>query len=169
MEKKTMDALRAMLCGEIEDIAKKGNLTHESLDILKDLIETEKNLGKIEHFDKEKEESQALMLPGYSQRKYYIDADYQPGQMSYAGPMSYAGGQNSYGMGGNSYGGRMVYDIDRNSYMYMAPQYDQPMARGYSRTGSKTEMVEELKQMMNETSDQTVKTAIQDAIAKMNK
>jgi hypothetical protein len=30
-------------------------------------------------------------------------------------------------------------------------------------------MVEELKTMMNETSDQTVKTAIQDAIAKMNK
>ena len=90
--------------------------------------------------------------------------------MSYAGPMSYTGGQNSYGMGGgNSYGGRMVYDIDRNSYMYMSPQYDHSMARGYSRTGSKTEMIEELKQMMNETSDQTVKTAIQDAIAKMNK
>ena len=34
MEKKTIDALRAMLCGEIEGIAKKGNLTHESLDIL---------------------------------------------------------------------------------------------------------------------------------------
>ena len=163
MEKKTMDALRAMLCGEIEDIAKKGNLTHESLDILKDLIETEKNLGKIEHFDKEKEESQTLMIPGYSQRKYYIDADYQPGQMSYAGP------QSSYNMGGNSYGGRMVYDVDRNSYMYMTPQYDHSMARGYSRTGSKAEMVEELKTMMNETTDQTVKTAIQDAIAKMNK
>lgn len=162
MEKKTMDALRAMLCGEIEEIAKKGNLTHESLDILKDLIETEKNLGKIEHFDKEKEESQALMIPGYSQRKYYIDADYQPGHMSYAGPT------NSYGYG-NSYGGRTVYDVDRNSYMYMSPQYDHSMARGYSRTGSKAEMIEELKQMMNETSDQTVKTAIQDAIAKMNK
>jgi len=159
MEKKTTDALRAMLCGEIEEIAKKGNLTRESLDILKDLIETEKNLGKIEHYDKEKEESQALMLPGYSQRKYYIDADYQPG-----GHMSYAGPTNSYG-----YGGRTVYDVDRNSYMYMSPQYDHSMARGYSRTGSKAEMVEELKQMMNETSDQTVKTAIQDAIAKMNK
>lgn len=158
MEKKTMDALRAMLCGEIEDISKKGNLTRESLDILKDLIETEKNLGKIEHYDKEKEESTALAMPGYSQRKYYIDADYQPGHMSYAGPT------NSYG-----YGGRTVYDVDRNSYMYMAPQYDHSMARGYSRTGSKMEMVEELKQMMNETSDQTVKTAIQDAIAKMNK
>ena len=60
MDKKTMDSLRAMLCEEIESIAKKGNLTHESLDILKDLIETEKNLGKIEHYDKEKEESMAL-------------------------------------------------------------------------------------------------------------
>ena len=99
------------------------------------------------------------MIPGYSQRKYYIDADYQPG-----GHMSYAGPTNSYG-----YGGRTVYDVDRNSYMYMAPQYDHSMMRGYSRTGSKAEMVEELKQMMNETSDQTVKTAIQDAIAKMNK
>lgn len=158
MEKKTMDALRAMLCGEIEDISKKGNLTRESLDILKDLIETEKNLGKIEHYDKEKEESTALAMPGYSQRKYYIDADYQPGHMSYAGPT------NSYG-----YGGRTVYDVDRNSYMYMTPQYDHSMTRGYSRTGSKMEMIEELKEMMNETSDQTVKTAIQDAIAKMNK
>ena len=156
MEKKTVDSLRAMLCGEIEDIAKKGNLTRESLDILKDLIETEKNLGKIEHYDKEKEESQALMLPGYSQRKYYIDADYQPGHMSYAGPT-------------NPYGSRMVYDIDRNSYMYMSPQYDHSMARGYSRTGSKAEMIEELKQMMNETSDQTIKTTIQEAITKMNK
>ena len=65
--------------------------------------------------------------------------------------------------------GSWSYTTDRNSYMYMSPQYDQPMMRGYSRTGSKAEMMEELKQMMNETSDQTVKTAIQDAIAKMNK
>ena len=35
--------------------------------------------------------------------------------------------------------------------------------------GSKTEMVEELKHMMNETSDTTVKNAISDVIAKMNK
>ena len=49
MEKKVMDTLHAMLCGEIEDIAKKGTLSHESLDVLKDLVETEKNLQKIIH------------------------------------------------------------------------------------------------------------------------
>jgi len=158
MDKKTMESLRAMLCEEIESIAKKGNLTHESLDILKDLIETEKNLGKIEHYDKEKEDSNALALPGYSQRKYYIDADYDP-RMGH-----------SYAMDGSfARGGRAVYDIDRNSYMYMSPQYDASFARGYSRTGSKAEMIEELQKMMGETSDETIKKVIQEAITKMNK
>ena len=74
-----------------------------------------------------------------------------------------------YDMGGS-------YADGGNSYMYYDPRYDQPMysmARGgrggYSRTDSKSEMVEELKGMMQETSDQTVKTAIQEAITKLNK
>ena len=40
MEKKTMDTLRTMICGELDDIAKEGKLSHESLDILKDLLES---------------------------------------------------------------------------------------------------------------------------------
>ena len=170
MEKKTMESLRAMLCKEIEDIAQKGNLTHESLDILKDLIETEKNIGKIEHYDNEKEMKEGLVPydAGYSQRKYFIDADYQPGMNSYArGGM----GRNSYGMDG-----RMVYDVDTgNSYAYYdpmrLPMY--PMARGgnygYARTGSKEEMLSELKEMMNEATDEKVRAALQEAITKMQK
>lgn len=171
MEKKTMESLRAMLCKEIEDIAQKGNLTHESLDILKDLIETEKNIGKIEHYDNEKEMKEGLIPydTGYSQRKYFIDADYQPGMNSYArGGMS----RNSYGMGG-----RMVYDVDTgNSYMYYDPRYENSMysmARGgnygYARTSSKEEMMTELKEMMNNASDEKVRAALQEAITKMSK
>ena len=189
MEKKTIDTLRAMLCGEIEDIAKKGSLSHETLDILKDLLESEKNLAKIEKYDEEKKEKEEMMrmggsMPmdmGYSQRKFYIDADYQPGAMTYTrGGQSYMDG-NSYARGGNSMA-RGMYDMGGsyadggNSYMYYDPRYEQPMysmARGgrggYSRTDSKSEMVEELKGMMQETSDQTVKTAIQEAITKLNK
>ena len=170
MEKKTMESLRAMLCKEIEDIAQKGNLTHESLDILKDLIETEKNIGKIEHYDNEKEMMEGLVPydAGYSQRKYFIDADYQPGMNSYArGGM----GRNSYGMDG-----RVVYDVDTgNSYTYYDPMR-LPMysiARGgnygYARTSSKEEMVTELKEMMNNASDEKVRAALQEAITKMNK
>ena len=170
MEKKTMDTLRTMICGELDDIAKKGTLSHETLDILKDLLESAKNLEKIDKYQKEKEEGEMV---GYSQRKYYIDADYQPGM----GGNSYArGGRTMYDMG-NSYGypmgrgyeGGRSY-MDGNSYMY-DPRYDMPMysmARGYSRT-SKAEMVEELQKMMGEASDETVTKAIQEAINKMNK
>ena len=168
MEKKTMDTLRTMICGELDDIAKKGIVTHENLDILKDLLESAKNLEKIEKYQKEKE-----MDMGYSQRKYYIDADYDPYR-----PM------NSYARGGqgNSYGYSMgrVYDggsyANGNSYMYN-PGYD-PMsmysmargnsyARGYSRHGDKQEMINELQEMMNETQDMKVKEAIQKALNEM--
>ena len=185
MEKKTIDTLRVMLCGEIEDIAKKGSLSHETLDILKDLLESEKNLAKIEKYDEEKKEKEMMQMGGmdmgYSQRKFYIDADYQPYGNSYArGRSMYDmarggnGGGNSYGYGMYDIGGS--YADGGNSYMYYDPRYDQPMysmARGgrggYSRTDSKSEMVEELKGMMQETTDQTVKTAIQEAITKLNK
>ena len=186
MEKKTMDTLRMMVCGELDDIAKKGSLSHESLDVMKDLLQSEHYLNKIEKCQEEKEKEQSMggsmpMDMGYSQRKYYIDADYQPGAMSYPrGGQSYMDG-NSYARGGNSMA-RGMYDMGGsyadggNSYMYYDPRYEQPMysmARGgrggYSGTDSKAEMVEELKGMMKETSDQTVKTAIQEAITKLNK
>ena len=64
MEKKTMDTLRAMICGELEDIAKKGVLSHEALDITKDLLDAYKNIEKIEKYTKEKESEWDM---GYSQ------------------------------------------------------------------------------------------------------
>ena len=162
MERKTIDTLRTMVCGELEDIAKKGSLSHESLDVMKDLLQSEHYLDKIEEKAKELEEM-GYMDRGYSQRKYYIDADYDP----YKGH-SYNRGRD---MDRYSYGYSMnrPYD-DGNSYMYYDPRYDQPMypmMRGYAKTGSKSEMVEELHKMMNETTDETVKKAIQDAVSKI--
>lgn len=170
MEKKTMDTLRTMICGELEDIAKKGIVSHENLDILKDLLESAKNLEKIEKYQKEKEEKEIGMGmdTGYSQRKYYIDADYDP----YMPVNSYArGGRGNYDMG-RSYGPGANYDM--NSYRYYGPEYNQGWSmarggRGYSMTNSKMDMVGELSQMMNETQDETVKKAISEAITKMNK
>ena len=189
MEKKTIDTLRVMLCGEIEDIAKQGTLSHETLDILKDLVETEKNLGKIERYDEEKKEKEEMKMMGgmnmdngYSQRKYYIDADYDPRANSYAqGGNSYARGGNSYargGQGGNSYYGPMypMYDIggsymDGNSYnMNYGQGYGMPMyGRGYARTSSKEEMAMELKELLNEAKDEATRKAISEAIAKLEK
>lgn len=163
MEKKTIDTLRTMICGELEDIAKKGIVSHENLDILKDLLESAKNLEKIEKYQGEKEEKQ--MERGYSQRKYYIDADYDP-----YGPV------NSYGRGamdGNSYGYSMGRTYDGGSYGYGAPMY--PMTgrnsymRGYSRHGDKQEMMMELQEMMDETQDSKVREAIQKVMNEMGK
>lgn len=153
MEKKTMDTLRAMLCGELEDIVKKGTLTHETLDMVKDLLDSMKNLEKIDKYQKEKEKEE--WEQGYSQRKYYIDADYNPySHNSYRGPMNYG---MSYARGGQSY-------MDGNSYMY--PMYEHPM---YSRTSSAQEIAHELKGLMQETTDPAVKSAISEVITKVSK
>lgn len=187
MEKKTIDTLRVMLCGEIEDIAKQGTLSHETLDILKDLVETEKNLGKIERYDEEKKEKEEMKMmggmsmdSGYSQRKYYIDADYDPRANSYAqGGNSYARGGNSYargGQGGNSYYGPMypTYDMggsymDGNSYNMNYPMPMYARGRGYARTSSKEEMVMELKELLGEARDEATKAIISETIGKLEK
>ena len=156
MEKKTMEALRTMVCGELDDIAKKGILSHEDLDILKDLLESAKNLEKIEKYQSEKEEKHMDMDRGYSQRKYYIDADYNP----YRPSNSYAprGGRPIYDMG-RSYDSGADY-MDGNSYIYYEPPYPK---RGYSMA-SKPEMITELTKMMAETTDESVRKAITEAI-----
>lgn len=171
MEKKTMETLRNMLCGEIEDIAKKGNIgTHETLDILKDLVETEKNLAKIEHYAKE-DAHMDMEEKGYSQRKYFIDADYNPyGQNSYRGYDMYT--DMGYAQRGPGRMGNGSYAMGENSYMYYDPRYEQsygyqmPMPP-YSRAGASEDVMKELKSMMNETSDPQVKAAIQEAVTKI--
>lgn len=168
MEKKTIDTLRVMLCGEIEDIAKQGTLSHETLDVLKDLVETEKNLWKIEKYDREKKEKEMeamntgmgmRMDDGYSQRKYFIDADYDPRM-------------NSYARGGNSY--RSMYDMggsymDGNSYNMNYPMPMYMRGRGYARTSSKEEMVMELKELLGEARDEATKAVISETIGKLEK
>lgn len=190
MEKKTIDTLRVMLCGEIEDIAKQGTLSHETLDILKDLVETEKNLVKIEKYDEEKKEKEEMMKMGemsmdggYSQRKFYIDADYQPyGQTYIRGGQSYMD-RNSYARGRDDnlrmrsnysmYDDSSPYTDGGNSYMYYDPRYEQmpmySMARGYSRTNNQQETIKELQELMNGTQDPKIKDAIQKTINEMNK
>lgn len=158
MEKKTVEALRVMICGELDDVAKQGSLTHESLDIVKDLLESLKNLHKIEKMEDEKEGREMM---GYSQRsmgRYYVDGTYGDGR-SYARNQYERMDGNSYAQGGNS------------NYGYY-PMYDYPMysgRRGYSYDGEKHEVIEKLHEMMNETTDEKVRNLISETINKMNK
>lgn len=53
MEKKTLDVLHMMICEELDEIAKNGITSHEVLDIMKDLLESEKNIKKIKKYMEE--------------------------------------------------------------------------------------------------------------------
>jgi hypothetical protein len=87
---------------------------------------------------------------------------------------SYARGGQPYG-NGNSYVHGGSYMDGGNSYMYYDPRYENSMysmargGRGYSMTGSKEEVMEELQKMMGETHDEKVRLALTEAIGKMNK
>ena len=172
MEKKTMDTLRTMICGELEDIAKNGIKSHENLDVLKDLLDSVKNLEKIEKYQHEKEEREKEMNfdmdGGYSQRKYYIDADYNP----YMPPNAYARGGRSYGMNNYTRDINMSYMGDNSYNRYYDPMYTQSsyaiQGGRYSGAGS-SEAITELTKMMAEAPDEATKKVIADAITKLNK
>ena len=144
MERKTMDELRTMLCRELDEIAQKGTLSHESLDIVKDLTSSIKNLYRIEEYESS------------------IDGMYIQRGPIYTRGNSYRG--NSYGYSyddGMSYGG---------NYRFYDPYMTFPMyARtgGYSRTEDKEKMLHQLKQMMNEASDEHIRSALSETIGKI--
>lgn len=157
MDKKTMDTLRSMICGELDDIAKKGISNHETLDILKDLLESAKNIEKIEKYKREKEEKESGDM-GYSQRsmgRYYVDGTYDRGN-------SY----RNYDMDNNSYRGYpSMYDSGNSYMMYREPMPNYSM--GYSGATDKEELRKELEKMMIGATDEKVRTTISDIMNKI--
>lgn len=165
MDKKQMDTLRTMLCGELEDITKKGISDHETLDVLKDLLDATKNTYKIEKYKKEleeKEKENAFGDMGYSQRsmgRYYVDGEYDRGN-SWRGGMdnSYRGGYGGYDMGNSYRGYPTMYDMG-SSYRYDAP------VMGYS--GARDDLKNELRKMMAESTDEKTRATLSEVMNKV--
>ena len=67
MSKKAMYELRNMLCEELDELARKGDLGAGDLDIAHKLTDTIKNIDKIEMLEDD----------GYSQRRYSRDGDWE--------------------------------------------------------------------------------------------
>lgn len=67
MSKKAMYELRNMLCEELDELARKGDLGAGDLEIAHKLTDTIKNIDKIE----------MLEDGGYSQRRYSRDGDWE--------------------------------------------------------------------------------------------
>ncbi len=71
MSKKAMYELRNMLCDELDELARKGELGAGDLDIAHKLTDTIKNIDKIEML----EDSDYSRDGDYSQRRYSRDGD----------------------------------------------------------------------------------------------
>lgn len=159
--------LQNMLCRELEGIAKRKEIdTPATLDVLKNLTGSLKNLMKIDKLEMEKEDPMEMgMYSRRSRGNYYVEGMYEPwDEYSYAqggrGGNSNARGGGNSNRGGNSY----MYDMG-NSYMY--PMYSR--GGGYSQHGNEQEEIkQELQKLMNNTSDEQIKKSISEMINKMN-
>lgn len=153
--KDCLENLRVMLFRELDEIAREGRLTHESLDIVKDLTSSIKNIYKIDMLEAGQEYVDNMDMEmsrgdGYSQRR--------------GGGRYSMNSYNSYENGGGRGG------MSRNSYRYYDPYMNDNREwsnRGYSRASSKEEMIEELTEMMHEIQDEKTKNAIAECIEKV--
>lgn len=122
MGMKSMYELRDMLCKELDELIRKGELGAGDLDIAHKLTDTIKNIDKIEMLEDD----------GYSQRRYSRDDDWE------------ADTRGTYGKG--------------SSYARRGTHY----VRGhYSRDGAREDMKRQLREMLDDADDDTIRKAIQ--------
>ena len=165
MGMKAMNQLKEMLCDELEKLTKKGELSAGSLDAVHKLTDTIKNIDKIMMMEEEEGYSErggySMEGGGYSQARGGGRGGYSGeggGGYSEAGDWEARGrfgGGNSYDDGGSSYAGRRRDSRGRYSR--------EGGGGGYSRADGKMEMIENLKEMMQE-ADGQMKHALKRAI-----
>lgn len=130
--------IKEMLCKELKEYARKGELSAGSLDVIHKLTDTIKNLDKIE----------MLEDGGYSRRG------------SYDGGGSYDS-YDSYDDGGNSY--RRGYSRDGGDSYDGGGSY----RRGYSRDSGKEQMVKKMEEMLRYVNNEEERKAVEHCIHKL--
>ena len=137
--------LKELLCKELEEYGKKGELSAGTLEIVDKLAHAVKNIDKI--------------IETYEEEEY----------SNYGGGGSYGGGsyegsyrRGSYNNGGGSYR-RGSYARGRGSNA-QRDRMGRYSSEGYSRDG---DMVERLRMMMNEAPDERTRQEIQNLVSRM--
>ena len=143
--------VKKMLCDELKDITKKGELTAGSLDTIDKLLHSLKNASKM------------IMYEQYAGSGYsYADADMDMTEYSYARGRGRNAKRDSMGRyareGG--YCNEGGYSNARGGY----PRRDYSYA-----DGEKEEKIEMLREMMNEVSSEEERRAINSIIRRMEK
>lgn len=138
---KAYDQIKEMLCDELEEIAKKNELTTNSLDVIYKSIDVIKDIATVEAMEQEY---------GYSQDGY--SGNYYPRYPMYA----YDDG-NSYARGRGSNAKR----DSMGRYSNEGRSYD------YSRDGYSGDTKEELQRIMNSAQNDREREAIRKALDSM--
>ena len=134
--------LKEMLCKELEEYGKKGEMSTGTLEVVDKLAHTVKNLGKIIEMYEEDD--------GYSSDGGYYEVDGMRGTY----------GRGSYGRGGSRGGS---YARGRGSYA-RRDSMGRYSREGYSRD---EEMIAQLKELMQDAPDEQTKQEFQMFIRKM--
>ena len=143
--------LKEMLVDELSEYGRKGELNAKTLETVDTLAHATKNLCKIIEAAEDEE---------YSERGR---SSYERGGSSYRGGNSYARGGRGRSSYENMYEGDSSYE---NSYARGRRQRRDRMGR-YSRDDAKDEMVQNLRQMMDNAPDEQTRMGIERLMQQM--
>lgn len=143
---KVYDQIKDMLCDELEEIAKKKELTTNSLDVLYKGVDILKDIATIHVMEQEYPSEGYSRDSGYSQGYYNRMPYYMYDEMG----MSHEGNSYARGRGSNAQRDSMGRYAD-----------------GYARNGYSGDTKEELRQMMNRASNEREREAIRKAMDSM--
>ena len=137
MGKMTMEKLRGMLCDELDEITKKGELSAGSLDTVDKLTHSIKSIDTIIAMDER-----------YSRDGYRMD--------SYDGDMSYARGRNAR----RDSMGRYSSDGYNDRYSEQRGYSRNNRGSRYSMDEAKDDMTEKLHEMLDDAPNDKIRNAI---------
>lgn len=152
--------LKEMLCKELEEYGKKGELTAGSLEIVDKLAHAVKNLCKIIEAAEEEEEM------GYSERGSY--------RGSYARGGGQGGGRGGQGGGSSNRGGSYARqgrgrNARRDSMGRYSSEGGYSRQGGYSMDGGKEEMIMQLEELKQDAPSQKIMQRIDDLISELER
>lgn len=136
-----MDKLKEMLCNELDEFTRKGELSAGSLDAIHKLTDTIKNIDKIEMLDEVSDYSEYAERKSYSRR----GASYH---------------DNSYDDSGNSYARRRRDSMGR----YARDGYDRGTSRNYSRAEAKDRIMNQIEDLMSDAQTEKERQVLQRAM-----
>ncbi len=149
---KVYDRIKDMLCDELEEIAKKGELTSNNLEVIDKSIDIIKDIATIHAMEEE-----------YPTEGYSTDGGYSQG---YYGRMPYYMYDDGMPHDDHSYARGRGSDARRDSmgrYSSDGRSYD------YSRDGYSGDTKEELQRLMNNAQNDREREAIRKALDSMNR